>query len=517
MSDKSSLSSLSPHQQQQKIVSGNTANSISNRVPRRVDHTYHDYAYFRVDLLQPTDPDYVTFHGHGGNRKRTNNFPAKLHSVLSNSEYGHIVRWMPHDRAWKIINKDLLISEVIPKYWGQTKFESFMRQLSGWGFKRLHQSGPDFRAYYHECFLRGLPTLTKLMKRVESTKEGKLLPDPRGEPNFYNIQITHPLPDAAVPPPPPPHPSVAIDTLPPYPPPPQPQPMIHGHGESAAAYYHQPPFSYGITYSFEYNYEYTSRHHPHPPSHGYQNGTCFHGLQESDPFDYSQIHQAPPYQHDYSSHVDNNNYGYYQHPPSSQTHYHPSCNDHGGAAPVAVAAAAAGSIRESRVDCMQNPPYHLPHRHHPPTEPFRNHPPPPQPHPHYHHENYKNPSTFEQNGSTSPYQFAPFPPQFHHNYGPCQFQHQYQYQHSPLPMPKPETFGHGNANTNFHAGHMNVATNPNVNYGTPPPSSTPTHSSVNMLPRSTSTPPYQKQVEDQPHKGLDLDQDVAEAFDPRNH
>ena len=63
---------------------------------------------------------------------------------------------MPHGRAWKIHNKKLLMSEVVSKYFVQSKYESFTRQLNGWGFKRLHQSGNDFNAYYHECFLRRL-------------------------------------------------------------------------------------------------------------------------------------------------------------------------------------------------------------------------------------------------------------------------------------------------------------------------------------------------------------------------
>ena len=78
------------------------------------------------------------------------------------------------------------MQEVVPKYFVQSKYESFTRQLNGWGFKRLHQSGNDFNAYYHECFLMGLPHLTVLMKRVPPN-QGKLFPHVEGEPNFYVI------------------------------------------------------------------------------------------------------------------------------------------------------------------------------------------------------------------------------------------------------------------------------------------------------------------------------------------
>ena len=98
----------------------------------------------------------------------------------------------PHGRAWKIHNRELLVSEVVPKYFSHRKFESFTRQRSGWGFKRLHQAGNDFNACYHECFLRGLPHLIGMMKRVRPNQR-KLLPHAEGEPNFYEIDKQFPL------------------------------------------------------------------------------------------------------------------------------------------------------------------------------------------------------------------------------------------------------------------------------------------------------------------------------------
>lgn len=294
---RSSSSSSLPSQQ--------PANEATNRVPRRVDHTYHDYANYRVDLLRPSDPDYTAFHR--GNRKSANNFPAKLHSILSNPEYGHIIRWMPHGRAWKIFNKDLLVSEVIPKYWGQTKYESFSRQLSGWGFKRLHQSGPDFRAYYHECFLRGLPFLTKLMKRVAATNQGKLLPHPDGEPNFYDIDFRYPLPDSADHPPPP-NPPMPPPMHPQYPP--QPQPSSHPLQPPG---YYRPPR--GITHAHQEIHLYGSYPSQHPyPYHGppyasaassYEHDPYMRGnISQPQPYHYSAAHHPPP-------HANAHGYGHY--------------------------------------------------------------------------------------------------------------------------------------------------------------------------------------------------------------
>lgn len=147
--------------------------------PRRVDHTYREYSNFPPSELPIR-------------KKAPTNFPSKLHQILSSSAYTHILSWMPHGRAWKIHNKELLVQEVISKYFVQSKYESFTRQLNGWGFKRLHQSGNDYTAYYHECFLRGLPHLTVLMTRVTSNL-GKQIPHVEGEPNFYEIDKQFPL------------------------------------------------------------------------------------------------------------------------------------------------------------------------------------------------------------------------------------------------------------------------------------------------------------------------------------
>lgn len=139
--------------------------------PRRTDHTYHDYA-----TQSPSPYEFPV------TKKSTSNFPAKLHRMISDPSNSQTIQWQPHGRgkfytsshtvrqhhevslfnanyavlssshsqAWKVLDKELLVEVVIPKYFVQTKYESFTRQLSGWGFKRLHQTGPDYRCYYHE-------------------------------------------------------------------------------------------------------------------------------------------------------------------------------------------------------------------------------------------------------------------------------------------------------------------------------------------------------------------------------
>ncbi|KAL9189727.1 hypothetical protein ACHAXT_009402 [Thalassiosira profunda] len=152
-------------------------------IVRYVDHTYRDFSRYIED---------------GGalikHKKSTNNFPAKLHKLLSDESYSAVITWMPHGRAWKVLDKERLISSALPEYdIACKKYESFTRQLNGWGFKRLYQSGPDLGSYYHECFLRGIPRLTTLVRRLPPL-QGKATPYPAGEPNFYRISEVYPLP-----------------------------------------------------------------------------------------------------------------------------------------------------------------------------------------------------------------------------------------------------------------------------------------------------------------------------------
>ncbi|KAL7552910.1 hypothetical protein ACHAWF_016159 [Thalassiosira exigua] len=150
-----------------------------------VDHTYRDYSNVKISSDDEED-----------GKKTKANFPAKLHSIVSDPRYQHIICWQPHGRSWKIVDKHLLTTIICPKHFSHDKFESFNRSVNGWGFKRLLAEGPDKKTYYHECFLRGRPGLTVLMRRL--TGAGKRLPDTSNEPDFYDISKKYPLPPAAL-------------------------------------------------------------------------------------------------------------------------------------------------------------------------------------------------------------------------------------------------------------------------------------------------------------------------------
>ncbi|EED92211.1 hypothetical protein THAPSDRAFT_262668, partial [Thalassiosira pseudonana CCMP1335] len=84
--------------------------------------------------------------------------------VLDRHDLSDIITWMPHGRSFRVKQPKLFASDILPRFFKQTKYLSFTRQLNLWGFKRISK-GIDGGAYYHELFLRGRPYLAMRLKR----------------------------------------------------------------------------------------------------------------------------------------------------------------------------------------------------------------------------------------------------------------------------------------------------------------------------------------------------------------
>lgn len=82
-------------------------------------------------------------------------FPVQLHKILSNPKFQTIITWLGNGHAWKILEPSKFEKEVIPVYFRQSRMASFMRQVNGWGFRRI-DLGIEGSAYQHEVssFLR---------------------------------------------------------------------------------------------------------------------------------------------------------------------------------------------------------------------------------------------------------------------------------------------------------------------------------------------------------------------------
>lgn len=141
--------------------------NIHEQKTTRIDHTYEDHSTRDIyELLPNPKADDITTADRSSSqdeasptKKKTTkqssrvSFPVKLHQILSNPEYRHIIRWMPHGRSWNIYDKDLLASVVCKEHFNHDKFDSFNRSVNGWGFKvcfvsNLSRTAKDFRAFF---------------------------------------------------------------------------------------------------------------------------------------------------------------------------------------------------------------------------------------------------------------------------------------------------------------------------------------------------------------------------------
>eukprot|EP00545_Synedropsis_sp_CCMP1620_P005320 CAMPEP_0119018552 /NCGR_PEP_ID=MMETSP1176-20130426/19681_1 /TAXON_ID=265551 /ORGANISM="Synedropsis recta cf, Strain CCMP1620" /LENGTH=445 /DNA_ID=CAMNT_0006972575 /DNA_START=118 /DNA_END=1455 /DNA_ORIENTATION=+ len=161
-----------------------------------VRHNYHDHScdkeecpIFPGSTGGAAGPQVDDFAAKGGVSMP---FPLVLHNMLDameTSDDASIVSWQPHGRAFCVHDCKAFVSEVMPRWFRQSKISSFQRQLNLYGFSRLTSQGPDRSAYYNEFFLRGRPDLTVHMHRTRVKGTGvRTSSNPMEEPNFYEME-----------------------------------------------------------------------------------------------------------------------------------------------------------------------------------------------------------------------------------------------------------------------------------------------------------------------------------------
>ena len=118
-------------------------------------------------------------------------FPQKLHQMLQAAEHNgfqDIVSWQPHGRAFRVNDRVRFVQRILPKYFCQSIFTSFQRQLNLYCFQQLKRTGNDSGAYYHELFRRDQPLLSKDMVRKRIKGNGaRAAADPGSEPDFSQL------------------------------------------------------------------------------------------------------------------------------------------------------------------------------------------------------------------------------------------------------------------------------------------------------------------------------------------
>ena len=119
---------------------------------------------------QPNDP--VDDLGKRGSipMKRDRNavlrFPDVLFEIIHDQKNSEMIKWIANTDSFVIQDKQMFSEKILPSYYKQTKFESFTRQLSRWGFKRA-SSRHNSWIYYHEYFKPNRQDLCNLIQYSE--------------------------------------------------------------------------------------------------------------------------------------------------------------------------------------------------------------------------------------------------------------------------------------------------------------------------------------------------------------
>lgn len=109
-------------------------------------------------------------------------FPWKLHRVLEESEpcgFNDIVSWQGN-RSFKVHDPKNFEKSIMKKFFNQTRYKSFQRQLNIYGFERI-TVGTDIGSYTHHLLVRGKPNICRFMVRTKVKNKGsKAITDKMG-------------------------------------------------------------------------------------------------------------------------------------------------------------------------------------------------------------------------------------------------------------------------------------------------------------------------------------------------
>jgi hypothetical protein len=70
-------------------------------------------------------------------RKQTAIAAERTPRLTQNAAHGAIIGWTDNKTAIEVVDVSRMESEILPLYFRQTKFESFVRQLNLYGFRKV--------------------------------------------------------------------------------------------------------------------------------------------------------------------------------------------------------------------------------------------------------------------------------------------------------------------------------------------------------------------------------------------
>ena len=103
-----------------------------------------------------------------------------------------MIEWLPSGEAVVVLKSFDLASKILPRYFKSGQYESFVRKLNRWGFRR-DSRGRRTGAFYHENFIRDRPDLMVHM----SNRRAVANPRGLGPKHLRGIAGMNPPPGAA--------------------------------------------------------------------------------------------------------------------------------------------------------------------------------------------------------------------------------------------------------------------------------------------------------------------------------
>jgi hypothetical protein len=108
----------------------------------------------------------------------TNAFPSRLHDLLKvstgNKRMRQVISWHPDGYScFRVHNKVAFTRDIQPKYFKQSKYTSFRRQLNLWEFQRISDDDDTNGYYTHPSFLKHDRSRCFEMKRVKVKGESQ--------------------------------------------------------------------------------------------------------------------------------------------------------------------------------------------------------------------------------------------------------------------------------------------------------------------------------------------------------
>lgn len=99
-------------------------------------------------------------------------FPQKLYLLIS-YDTNHCIEWCEDGSAFAILKKNYLVDFVIPKFFKQSDFRSFTRQINVYSFSRFRMNNVSDYCYRHPAFKQGdHQSLLVMTRRKPAFKRG---------------------------------------------------------------------------------------------------------------------------------------------------------------------------------------------------------------------------------------------------------------------------------------------------------------------------------------------------------